>query len=255
MRRILFLTDGAVQNEEQVLRSILHDLGAVRLHALGIGRAPNRYLMQHMADYGRGLCEFISDVSEAEDRMDAFFARLHRPVMTDLKLEWEGAEPSAIYPSRLPDLHAGEPLFVSARLAPGTAGGRVSLHGIVQNGPQIYHGTLEGNAPDESGVAIRWGRAQVASLMQDLHAGGDAEIIRKEVIAVSRAFQIVTRYTSLVAVEEFPTAVDQARQVSIPNGGRLPHGGTAEPLILALALLLTIVGGTLFLLARGREPA
>ncbi len=255
VRRILFLTDGAVQNEEQVLRSILEDLGAVRLHALGIGGAPNRYLMQHMADYGRGLCEFISDVSEAEDRMDAFFARLHRPVMTDLKLEWEGAEPGAIYPSRLPDLHAGEPLFVSARLPPGAAGNRVSLHGIVQDGPQIYHGTLEGNAPDESGVAIRWGRAQVDSLMQDLHAGGDAETIRKEVIAVSRTFQIVTRYTSLVAVEEFPSAVDQARQVSVPNGGRLPRGGTAEPLILALALLLTIAGGTLFLLARRREPA
>ena len=255
VRRILFLTDGAVQNEEQMLRSILEDLGAVRLHALGIGSAPNRYLMQHMADYGRGLCDFISDVSEAEDRMDAFFARLHRPVMTDLKLEWEGAEPSAIYPSRLPDLHAGEPLFVSARLRPGTSGGRVSLHGIVQDGPEIYHGTLEGNAPDESGVAIRWGRAQVASLMQDLHAGGDAETIRKEVIAVSRTFQIVTRYTSLVAVEEFPTAVNQARQVSVPNGGSLPHGGTAEPLILALAMLLTIAGGTLFLLARRREPA
>jgi len=255
VRRILFLTDGAVQNEEPLLRSILEDLGTVRLHALGIGSAPNRYLMQHMADYGRGLCEFISDVSEAEDRMDAFFARLHRPVMTDLRLEWEGAEPSAIYPSRLPDLHAGEPLFVSARLPPGTAGGRVSLHGIVQDGPQIYHGTLEGNAPDESGVAIRWGRAQVASLMQDLHAGSDAETIRKEVIAVSRTFQIVTRYTSLVAVEEFPTAVGQARQVSVPNGGSLPRGGTAEPLILALAMLLTLAGGTLFLLARRREPA
>ena len=99
------------------------------------------------------------------------------------------------------------------------------------------------------------GRAQVASLMQDLHAGGDAEAIRKEVIAVSRTFQIVTRYTSLVAVEEFPTAVDQARQVSVPNGGSLPRGGTAEPLILALAMLLTVAGGTLFLLARRREPA
>jgi Ca-activated chloride channel family protein len=254
VRRILFLTDGAVQNEEQVLRSILDDLGAVRLHALGIGRAPNRYLMQRMAGYGRGLCEFINDLSEAEDRMDRFFARLHRPVMTDLKLEWEGAEPIAIYPSRLPDLHAGEPLFVSARLPPGNAPDRVSLRGVMQDGPVAYHGTLEGNAPDESGVATRWARAQVASLMQDLHAGGDAETIRKEVITVSHAFHIVTRYTSLVAVEEFPTAVDQARQVPVPNGGRLPRGGTAEPLMLALAMLLITAGGTLFLLVRRREP-
>jgi len=255
VQRILFLTDGAVRNEEQVLRSILDDLGAVRLHALGIGSAPNRYLMQRMAEYGHGLCEFISDVSEAENRMDAFFARLHRPVMTDLELLWEGAEPVAIYPTNLPDLHAGQALFISARLRPGTTGGRVSLHGIVQSGPMIYHGTLDGDAPDESGVGVRWARARVASLMQDLHADGDAETLRQEVIAVSHAFQIVTRYTSLVAVEEFPTAVDQARQVSVPNGGSLPRGGTEEPLILALALLLTVVGGTLFLLARRREPA
>ncbi|MEE8386473.1 MAG: hypothetical protein V3S01_11210, partial [Dehalococcoidia bacterium] len=98
-------------------------------------------------------------------------------------------------------------------------------------------------------------RAQVASLMQDLHAGGDAETIRKEVIAVSRTFQIVTRYTSLVAVEGFPTAVDQARQVSVPNGGNLPRGGTPEPLILALAMLLAAAGGALLLLARRGQPA
>jgi Ca-activated chloride channel family protein len=250
VRRLVFLTDGAVQHEEHLLHSILADLGDTRLHTLGIGRAPNRHLMRRMAEYGGGLCDFIADVSEAQDRMDAFLARLHRPVMTDLRLEWEGADPAAVYPSRLPDLHAGEPLFISARLAPGSSGGSVVLHGTVQNGPVNFEGVLEGNAPAASGVATRWGRTQIASLMQKLHAGGDEPALREKIITVSKTFHLVSRYTSLVAVEEFPTAVEQARQVRVPNGGALPSGGTSEMLMVFLATLLVMVGGTLLLLSR-----
>jgi Ca-activated chloride channel family protein len=255
VRRILFLTDGAVQNEEEVLRSILRDLGTVRLHALGIGRAPNRYLMRRMAGYGHGLCDFITDTVEAENRIDAFFARLHRPVMTDLSLEWEGREPLEVYPARLPDLHAGEPLFVSARLPRGPEAGRVTLRGQLPDGSVTFRGELQGDAPGESGVAVRWARARVSSLFQELHAGGDAEAIRREVIEVSKTFHIVTRYTSLVALEEFPSAVDHARHVRVPNAlpaGSLPRGGTMDPLLLLLAGLLAAGGSVLLLLTHRR---
>ena len=66
----------------------------------------------------------------------ARFGELHGPVLSDdwvpvfgriaspadLRLDWDGAPPLDVYPGRLPDLHAGEPLFVSLRLGPAHPG-------------------------------------------------------------------------------------------------------------------------------------
>jgi Ca-activated chloride channel family protein len=259
VQRIIFLTDGAVGNEDQVLRSLLADLGPVRLHTLGIGRAPNRYLMRRMADHGRGLCDFIAETAEAENRVDAFLARLDRPVMTGLSLEWEGTEPLEIYPPGLPDLHAGEPLLVSARLAAGASPGAVRLHGRTAGGPLSFEMLLDESAPRDSGVATRWARAQVASLMADLLSGSDPDSVRARIIQVSKRFHIVTRFTSLVAVEEFPSAVDEARWVRVPNAlpssAGLAQGGTHDRLLLLTGLLLSLAGGALLVMLRGARPA
>src|SRR5439155_8310094 len=132
--RIVFLTDGAVENEEELFASITPQLGGVRLHALGIGAAPNRWLMRELAARGRGLCDFISDTATAGDRIAAFLERLDRPVVTGLELAWIGAKPEEVYPEALPDLHAGEPLVVSARLHRGDRPTRAVLTGLVRGG-------------------------------------------------------------------------------------------------------------------------
>jgi len=214
-RRIIFLTDGAVDNEEAVLSEVRSGLAGARLHTLGIGAAPNRYLMRAMASAGRGLCDFISTTDGAGNRVDAFFSRLSRPVMTGLSLAWKGGESIESYPALLPDLHEGEPLFLSARLAPGRSLPRLVLCGSTLDGAEHLEAAAEGPAATDSGVAVRWGRARVEALLDTLHDGASPEAVRAAVIDVSRTFGIVTPYTSLVAEEEFPTA----------TGGLLPGEG------------------------------
>ena len=60
VRRMIFLTDGAVANEGQMIERLARGLGHVRLHTFGIGYAPNRALMRKMAAVGGGLCTFIA---------------------------------------------------------------------------------------------------------------------------------------------------------------------------------------------------
>src|SRR5437773_1470826 len=257
-QRIIFLTDGGVDDEDDVLRMVRAGLGAARLHALGIGPAPNRYLMRKMAEAGQGLCEFISTTSGVDNRVDAFFARLSRPVMTDLELDWEGVASAEIYPSRLPDLFSGEPLFVSARLGAGHSVRRVLLKGRTHDGPIGFDLIAEDGNPLESGVAVRWARARVESLTDALHENADPDAVRRAVIDVSTAFGIVTRYTSLVAVEETPSASGDARLVNVRSGlpigstllGDLPQGGTDEPLLFLAGLVLVVTGASLLCLAR-----
>jgi len=249
-QRIVFLTDGAVADEDVVLQEVRTQIGAARLHTLGIGAAPNRYLMRQMAAAGRGLSEFISTTAGAKNRVDAFFSRLDRPVMTDLSLAWDGGEPVDAYPASLPDLHSGEPLFLSARLAPGRALPRLVLSGRTLEGALRLEVAAGGTSGADAGVAVRWGRAKVESLLDTLHEGAVPDVVRRAVVEVSKTFGIVTPYTSLVAVEEFPTATGECRRVRVAGGlpagsqllGDLAEGGTDGPILFLLGMLFLFAG-------------
>jgi Ca-activated chloride channel family protein len=258
-RRIVLITDGAVADEEGLFAEVTRRLGAARLHIIGIGWAPNRCLVRRLAEFGRGSCEFIGGAAEIEARMDSFLTRIDRPVMTDLALDWQGAPPLEVYPERIPDLYAGKPLFVSVRLGPSGDGARAVLTGRVAGGPVRIDVGVAPDAPPGSGVATRWARAKVEGLLDGLRDGADAETVRRAVIGVALTFGLVTRYTSLVAVEEFPSADGSSTThkvaAALPQGstlldGTLPQGGTSGPLLTLIGLFLVLVGALAGLLDR-----
>jgi Ca-activated chloride channel family protein len=261
-RRILFLTDGAVGNEAAVFDLLAQGLGDVRLHTLGIGHAPNAWLMRKMAALGRGACSFVHDTSGAENLIAAFFAKLRRPVMTELELGGLGLELSETYPSRLTDLHSGEPLVVSFRLDDGVEKGRISLSGRTHWGwlqRELAVEPIESPSGRGLGVATRWARARVADLMDSLHEGADEQRVREDVVALAKAFHLVTRYTSLVAVEKVATAEGPAGRTLRDSArlglGALPRGGTLDPLKKLLGGLLSLLGAMAlvpYLLGRSR---
>jgi Ca-activated chloride channel family protein len=250
-RRLVLITDGAVSNEEGTLREVRRDLGETRLHILGIGYAPNRHLVRRLAEIGRGTFDFVARAEEVGARTDSFLARIDRPVMTGLSIRWDGAPPEEIYPRTLPDLYAGEPLFVSLRLRASPAAARAVLTGHVAGGPLRLDVEVLPGAARGSGIATRWARAKVEDLMDGLSLGADEAAVRQEVVAVALGFDLVTRFTSLVAVEEFPSADGTWRTRHVPGAlpdgstlldGSLPHGGTSGPLMVIVGLTLLMVG-------------
>jgi Ca-activated chloride channel family protein len=252
-QRIVFLTDGAIGNEQEVLRAIDERLGETRLHTVGIGAAPNAYLMRKMAERGRGLATFIADTRTAENRIDAFLARLERPVMTDVELSWDGAAVLDVHPRRAPDLYAGQPLFVSARLERDAAPAALRLAGWTRSGAIDQTVTVDGHAARDSGIAARMARARIETLMDGLYEGVAVQEVRRDVVDIALDFNLVTRFTSLVAVEERPTALGDPREMRL--AGALPRGGTLRPLRLRIGLILSLAGLVLAALGWWRRAA
>jgi len=258
-QRIVFLTDGAVGNEDQIFAALGAQLGRARLHTIGIGAAPNRYLMRKMARFGRGLCAFAAEGDSADNAVAAFFERIDRPVMTDLALSWEGIRAEDIYPRRLPDLHAGEPLVLSFRLrGEPSDGAAVKLSGRLPGGVRALSLPVPAGSRSSSGVAARWARARVANLMDTLHEGASEDDVRPKVVRVGKSFHLVTRYTSLVAVEERVAGSGDPRPVQLANAdpasadddASLPAGGTDAPLLTLIGGLLLAAGAALALTSR-----
>jgi len=58
LRQIVFITDGSVGNEAEIISLIRKNIGDARLFTVGIGGSPNAFFLQEAA--GRGTRQFVS---------------------------------------------------------------------------------------------------------------------------------------------------------------------------------------------------
>jgi Ca-activated chloride channel family protein len=234
-KRVVLITDGAVDNEGEAVVEVERRLGGTRLHIIGIGLAPNRWLMKELARAGRGTFESIGSNAEIAARTAALMKRTERAVVTDVALEWDGAPPLDADPDPVPDLYAGQPLTVTARFDPSKPVPRLRVWGRAPGGPVTMNVDFQ-PAPAGAGIGTRWARARIASLERSQLHGADPANVKADVVDLAKRFSLVSSFTSFVVV------ADEAYEESTPDDTLLPQGGTDEPLLLAIGLLSTVLG-------------
>jgi len=224
LRQIVFITDGSVGNEEELYAMIEARLGNARLFTVGIGSAPNSWFMRKAAELGRGSFVVISALHEVGEKMDRLFDKLGHPQVTNIQVSWPGGTVMEAYPEVVPDLYLGEPVTVRARAAvPFQPGAAVRVTGDSTAGAWAHDLPLEGDA-EHPGIGALWARAKIATLHDDERRGADSVTTRKAVIDTAITHHLVSKYTSLVAVDKTPVrpAGDPLASEQVPN--LLPYG-------------------------------
>jgi Ca-activated chloride channel family protein len=262
LRQIVFITDGSVGNEDELYAMIETRLGDARLFTVGIGSAPNSWFMRKAAELGRGTFVVISALHEVGEKMDRLFDKLGHPQVTNIDVSWPGGAVTESFPEIVPDLYRGEPVTVRARASgafqPGSA---VRVRGDSAAGAWTTELPLDGDR-DHSGVAALWARARIAALHDEERRGADSTVTRKAVVDTAISHHLVSKYTSLVAVDKTPAraAGDPLAREQVPN--LLPYGQSMNAifgfpatatnaavlqrrgLVLLLAALLLLGAGT-----------
>lgn len=253
LRQVMFMTDGSVGNEDQLFKLIQRKLGHSRLFTVGIGSAPNGHFMTKAAQLGRGSFTYIGDVAEVGEKMAELFAKLEHPVLSDIAVEWPADLNAQSSPEKLPDLYLGEPIVLSA-LVQGPLTGKVSVRG--QAGGESWVAEFDlANAHGGKGMGVIWARRKVDALMDSINEGANREEVRQQIVDIALKHHIVTRYTSLVAVDVTPARPEgedldiQAVPANLPDGGShagyfgsLPKTATPAALHLVLAMLAAALG-------------
>jgi Ca-activated chloride channel family protein len=274
LRQIVFLTDGAVGDDAAMLRQVRERLGDSRLFTVGIGSAPNGYFMRKAAEVGRGSATFIGKPEQVAARMEALFRRLEHPAVTDLAVRWPDNAPADALPDRLPDLYDGEPVVVAAKLPVGIAG-PVVLTGRIGDRP--WRADLTLNATDDiaAGIPALWAGRKVEALDDSLRAGAHVDEVKQAIVQVALRHNLVTRHTSLVAIDVTPARPVEAAlgggamPTNLPNGWTyaanfgsaalaLPQTATPATLLMITGAALLAVGGFIVVMARrskSREDA
>ena len=224
LRQIIFMTDGSVANEEALFRLIEGRLGNARLFTVGIGSAPNGWFMRKAAEAGRGTFTMIGDLHEVAEKMERLVRKLEQPSVTDISVRWPGGGADS-YPATIPDLYAGEPVVVSARLpATAPAGAQVTVQGTSALGSWEAELDWTTGAP-RSGIAALWARSRIEDLLDDARRGLRGEDdVRQAVVDTALKHGLVSKYTSLVAIDKTPARPPGARLANERVRGRLPFG-------------------------------
>ena len=251
LRQVVFITDGCVGNEDALFAAIRRELGRSRLFTVGIGSAPNSHFMERAASVGRGDFTHIGTPSEVSLRMGEFFAKLENPVLADIELWWPDPD-AETWPEQVPDLYAGRPVVVTARL--GTIQGELVATGVRSKQSWEARAPLSVGAV-RAGVNRLWARKKIASIMDQQARGAPEDEVRPLVVQLALDHHLVSRYTSLVAVDVTPARPPdeeihtRAVATNLPAGwefekvfGSLPKGGTASRFYLLTALLAFACG-------------
>ncbi len=224
LRQIIFITDGSVGNEEGLFQLIDSKLKGARLFTVGIGSAPNSWFMRKAAETGRGTFTVISALHEVGEKMDRLFQKLENPQVTDIEVQWPSGVVIDSYPRIVPDLYLGEPIVVKAR-ASGEfrAGDVVRIAGNSVGGAWSNELALADQSPS-AGVAALWARARIDDLLDELRRGADESEVRPVAVETALTHHLVSKYTSLVAVDKTPVrpAGDPLDSEQVAN--LMPHG-------------------------------
>ena len=216
VRQIIFLTDGAISNEAQLFKMIAAELGEARLFTVGIGSAPNSYFMRKAAQFGRGSFTYINRIDEVNSKMQQLLQQLQYPTLTDIQTQW--SEEVVQYPARVPDLYLGEPVMLLSR-RPNVA---TNLEVTGRLGQTQWHAKVTMPAvidQQQIGLGKLWARAKISALLDEQITTGDPDLHKQEIIDLALAQQLMSRYTSFVAVEQRISRPKDAelKSKNIPN--------------------------------------
>lgn len=218
LRLVVFITDGYVGNEKQILSLVSRRMGTSRLFSFGVGTAVNRYLLEEMATLGRGAVQVVRPDEPTGAAVDRFFSRICSPVLTDLSVELTGGlRLTEAAPARLPDLFVGQPLVLRARLHGAGAGVAVvrgrsgSGEGVRLEVPVVFPRARHGNPA----LALTWARARITTLQRRQLVDRDPGL-REQITRLALTHGLLTRYTAFVAVDQRSATRGDAATVLVP---------------------------------------
>jgi Ca-activated chloride channel family protein len=221
IRIVCFMTDGYVGNDMEIVSEVQKHPNA-RVFSFGIGSSVNRFLLDKMAEAGRGEVEYVGLDDDGSAAARRFHERVRNPLLTDISIEWNNLPVADVYPQRIPDLFGAKPLVIKGRYTSAGRGtirlkGKMAGGDFVRDIPVDFPETMASHDV----LAPLWARARIDDLMgQDLQAaqsGSMRQDLKDTITQLGIEYRLMTQFTSFVAVEEMVvTDGGKPRRIDVP---------------------------------------
>lgn len=225
LRYVVFLTDGFIGNDFEVIKLVSDLRGEARVYAIGVGNAVNHYVLGEVAAASRGHYANLLVGADLEEDSRALASRMGTPLLANIEVSFDGAKVLDVYPSAVPDVFEGQSVRVVARLQ-GKWDGGVQVEATSPLGQRTLSTRSVTSMNDAGLVGRTWARLRISSLTRELSVTQNEEI-REEITQIGLGWSLMTQWTSFVAVSE-----KVVPQQSVPT-----NHGTPEPSTMLAALV------------------
>ncbi len=203
---LVFLTDGVPSvgetRPENLAAMASQDASGMRVFTVGIGTDVNTFLLERMAQDGRGAADFVPPNGNVEQTVGNLARKLRAPALVDLHVVSSPARIVSLEPVRMPDLFAGQELVVLGRYQ-GSGSGPLVIEGT-RDGRTVRVATsvdFAAHENDHEYVSTLWAARRIGALTRTMRLEGTTPERIEEIKALALRHGIVTEYTAYLVQE------------------------------------------------------
>ena len=144
---------------------------------------------------------------QVADRLATLFNKLESPAMTDISVSWPKDISVNLAQNIVPDLYAGEPIILAAKLS--ELSGEIQISG--KRGAEEWHRRITLDPGENQldttvyGIGKLWARHKISGLEAQHLRGADPQVTKQDITRLALTHHLVSRFTSLVAVDVTPS--------------------------------------------------
>ena len=221
---IILMSDAAISYEKDTLATVHQHLGDKKFSVVGIGSAPNSYLVKSLAKAGRGFYLFV-DSSSFEKEVQNLLFKINRPVLKNLRLFLN--DEYYLMPNKLPDVTAGDPINFFIKI-PNTSKEELQYPIVLEADHKHGLWKFEINKNDiQLGHNLNklWANEKINEIMFHNAIGAlDVGTYQQKIVDLALQHNLVTKFTSLIAVEEKISRKEEDLLITHQIQQNLPEG-------------------------------
>jgi Ca-activated chloride channel family protein len=223
-RSVIIATDGYVRVEKEAFDIIRTHLNEANMFAFGIGTSVNRYIVEGMARVGMGEPFIVKKQDEATSQAERFREYIASPVLTQINTDFGTFETYDVEPISTPDVLAERPVIIFGKWQ-GESKGKITLRGLTGNKSYKSTFNVDEVRPSHRNAALRylWARHRIA-MLDDYNRLQKSDERVKEVTNLGLAYNLLTAYTSFVAIDTQVRRNKDGKLVTVKQVLPLPKG-------------------------------
>jgi Ca-activated chloride channel family protein len=218
---LILMTDGEPTVGEISEAKIIKNVAPkreVRLFDFGVGYDVNTRLLNKLAESHHGTSQYVEPNENLEIAVGNFYQKIKSPLLSDVKIDYEGVETKDVYPREVKDIFAGTQVMLLGKYKqPGKC--TVKLTGKVNGVAKAYSFplTFQGEETANTYLPRLWAMRRIGHLTDVAHDNGNSREVIDEIVALSKKYGIITEFTSFLVTD--PSE----------NNLRLGHGVAMTP--------------------------
>lgn len=174
----------------------------IRLFDFGVGYDVNTKLLNKLAESNHGTSQYVEPEESLEVALSNFYDKIKSPVLSNVKMTYDGITVKNVYPREVKDIFAGSQVLLMGQYK-GSGNATVHMTGTVNGVAKSYTFPLkfEEQSLSHSYLPRLWAMRRIAHLTEAAQSNGENREIIDEIVALSKKYGIISNYTSFLVTD------------------------------------------------------